>query len=347
VSRPAVVPAASAAPTAEDLRDLTALWRSLLGVEVVAPQDDFFISGGDEARLGDLVELIDEAYDVRLRPDQLREASTLLAMAALIKATARRDFGRVSAPVMLASGQDERAAVVFVAALGAGVIGWRRVAAHLDARLPAFAHEATGFAPSGAPMHRVEDIARYRITQLREVLADRPLVLVGHSFGGTVAYEMARQLVANGHDVAGLVLLDTSAAKRTAQEPFHLARARAIARRRLRLEKKVARARLAVRLRARRDLRTLSDESRVRWVIDSQRAANREYRRRGYPGDVTLFKVRSSRRRSDPSLGWRRFVTKTIHVEELPGHHTALLNPDWAATTAAALDGCLLRLTER
>src|SRR5690606_19768881 len=57
----------------------------------------------------------------------------------------------------------------------------------------------------------VEDIARHFIDEMRSVRPRGPYLLGGYSFGGIVAYEMARQLAASGEDVPLLALFDTYA----------------------------------------------------------------------------------------------------------------------------------------
>ena len=52
---------------------------------------------------------------------------------------------------------------------------------------------------------------RYVRRQLRRIQRDGPYQLIGYSFGGVIAYEMARQLLASGERVNFLGLLDTPA----------------------------------------------------------------------------------------------------------------------------------------
>jgi surfactin synthase thioesterase subunit len=54
-------------------------------------------------------------------------------------------------------------------------------------------------------------MAKLNISELRAVQPRGPYVLIGACFGATVAYEMARQLLADSHEVFFLGLLDPSA----------------------------------------------------------------------------------------------------------------------------------------
>src|SRR5690606_32047985 len=60
----------------------------------------------------------------------------------------------------------------------------------------------------GQPCERVEDMAAVLVSQLKAAYPNGPLCLYGFSFGGLVAYDMARQLQSEGRKVNLLVLGD-------------------------------------------------------------------------------------------------------------------------------------------
>src|SRR4030095_9055074 len=55
----------------------------------------------------------------------------------------------------------------------------------------------------------VEDMAAHYINELRSVQPTGPYFIGGRSLGGMIAFEMARQLRAQGHEIGLLALLDT------------------------------------------------------------------------------------------------------------------------------------------
>ena len=59
-----------------------------------------------------------------------------------------------------------------------------------------------------ATPYTLEDIARALIVRMREVQADGPYYVAGWCVNGVIAYEIARQLTAQGHEVALLGLFD-------------------------------------------------------------------------------------------------------------------------------------------
>jgi acetoacetyl-CoA synthetase len=56
----------------------------------------------------------------------------------------------------------------------------------------------------------MEDIAASHIEAMRQIQANGPYAIIGFSFGGLSAYEMGRQLAAEGETVEQLVLLDAA-----------------------------------------------------------------------------------------------------------------------------------------
>jgi len=57
------------------------------------------------------------------------------------------------------------------------------------------------------PLGSVEKLARYEITQIRRYQPHGPYFILGHCAGGTLAFEVAQQLVAAGQEVALLALI--------------------------------------------------------------------------------------------------------------------------------------------
>ncbi|SMF97504.1 Acyl transferase domain-containing protein [Methylomagnum ishizawai] len=86
-----------------------------------------------------------------------------------------------------------------------------RLAEALGGDAPVYGIEARGVGGGEAPPGRVEDMARDYVAAVRRVQPEGPYRLGGYSGGGVIAYEMARQLQAEGQRVEKLVLLDAYA----------------------------------------------------------------------------------------------------------------------------------------
>lgn len=57
------------------------------------------------------------------------------------------------------------------------------------------------------PLSSIEALANYQVTQIRRYRPAGPYLIAGHCAGGTLAFEVAQQLVASGEEVAFLALI--------------------------------------------------------------------------------------------------------------------------------------------
>jgi thioesterase domain-containing protein len=92
---------------------------------------------------------------------------------------------------------------------GGRIDGFVKLAPYLQVPIPVFAIEARGLDEASMPDTSVEDMARHYLTRIRIVQPVGPYFLLGHSFGGLVALEMAQLLAEAGERIACLILLDT------------------------------------------------------------------------------------------------------------------------------------------
>ncbi|MEU1663016.1 beta-ketoacyl synthase N-terminal-like domain-containing protein [Streptomyces sparsogenes] len=77
-------PAPAAAPPADTVTELAGIWRDVLGVPEVRPDDSFFALGGHSLVASQVMVRIRERFDVRVSLGDLLEAETLAGMASLV-----------------------------------------------------------------------------------------------------------------------------------------------------------------------------------------------------------------------------------------------------------------------
>jgi amino acid adenylation domain-containing protein len=188
------------APRDERERAVAALFADVLAVERVGVHDDFFELGGDSLSAVELLAGLADDLDVHLSASDLLRAATVDAVAARMhddppptRAVVRVNDG-TGRPLFCVPGAADTP--VQFRPLG------RRLA---DVGVHAFAYH--GMDRRAIPDQRVAHIARRNIRAMREV-APGPYRLLGYSFGGTVALEMAHQLRAAGDEVELLALLE-------------------------------------------------------------------------------------------------------------------------------------------
>lgn len=96
--------------------------------------------------------------------------------------------------------------IFVVSGHGGDVFYLLQMARHLDPAQPVFGVRPPGL-DGGEPLTTVEAIAGYEIEQIRRYRPSGPYLIAGHCAGGTIAFEVACQLLAAGQHVAFLGLL--------------------------------------------------------------------------------------------------------------------------------------------
>jgi len=94
-----------------------------------------------------------------------------------------------------------RTPVFAVAGHNGDVFCYRALAQHLGDHQPFFGLEPPGLDGRSEPLTRVEDLAAYFAEQIRAFQPDGQYILAGFCAGGTVAFELARQLLQGGASV--------------------------------------------------------------------------------------------------------------------------------------------------
>ncbi|KAB7762975.1 non-ribosomal peptide synthetase [Xanthomonas maliensis] len=109
--------------------------------------------------------------------------------------------------VRLQAGAGAKALLACVPGAGDNVTGFIGLAAALGDGWPVYGLQPRGLESEQIPYRSVEVAASAYVDALIQT-TQRPIHLLGHSFGGWIAFEMARQLEAKGQAVASLTLLD-------------------------------------------------------------------------------------------------------------------------------------------
>ncbi|MGH8161056.1 MAG: thioesterase domain-containing protein [Gammaproteobacteria bacterium] len=86
------------------------------------------------------------------------------------------------------------------------VFCYRALVRHLDSDQPFYGLQPSGLEIGTKAYTNVEDLAGYFADQVRVFYPNGPMTIAGFCAGGTVAFELARQLSESGRDVTRLIL---------------------------------------------------------------------------------------------------------------------------------------------
>ncbi|MFB6438443.1 condensation domain-containing protein [Streptomyces sp. NPDC056411] len=196
-----------AAPEAQAERTATLceIFAEVLGMDEVEDWEDFFDLGGHSLLGMRLLSRVREQVGVELSLQTLFKAPTPAALAEHLQRTADDDPLRPLIPLRATGNK----LPLFCVHPGAG-IGWAYsgLLRHIAPDRPLHALQAHGLDGVRQPAATVEAMAAAYIDHLRAVQPHGPYHLLGWSFGGVVAQEMAIRLREAGEEVATLALLD-------------------------------------------------------------------------------------------------------------------------------------------
>ena len=354
------------APRTETERQVARMWEGALRVSRVGVDDDFFALGGDSLEAVIVLSQVEKLTGKSLPMLTFLEAPTVAKLAAILDGTqAEREWQSLVS--LKAAGS--RRPFYCVHEVGGNILEYRDLAKYMDADQPFYGIQEEGL--NGKRPRRnltVEEMATNYLKEVRAFQPEGPYCLGGGSFGGWVAFEMARQLRATGQEVALLALFDTYGpgypkklpSTSVWQERLNRLRLRfdlhwgnlraADGRQRLAyLREKAARWRRALVHRNRQRIEPFLMVLRVRTQRGSFSKATRDVNQAGhwaagdyvpkpYAGRITLFRATQQPRGiyPDPTLGWSSIV-QDIQTYDTPGHHGAVVREPRARALAERL----------
>ncbi|MEW2174792.1 amino acid adenylation domain-containing protein [Streptomyces sp. NPDC005406] len=197
-----------AAPRDAYERTLVEMLGDLLGLERIGVHDDIFTLGATSLTTMRLVVLIEQRYGVSVPISGFITAPTVAAVAALLRSGGATPGFDPLVPIRRGG---SRPPVFLVHPMGGNVLCYLPFARHLPEDQPLYAFQAAGGDPGTEPLRTMASIAAHYVAAMRRAQPEGPYVIGGWSFGGFVAFEMARQLRAAGQEVGKVILLDTVA----------------------------------------------------------------------------------------------------------------------------------------
>jgi len=184
---------------------LASVYGSVLGVERVGLDDDFFALGGDERTLPELVTAIHERFGLAVTEDTVCAAPTVEGLGSRLGVRRPRGSPLV---LPLSPVDDGHASPFFCVAGGGGPAAQLGALADAMVDRPFYGIQQRGLEERARPDWRAPPFARRALREVRAIQPDGPYFLGGHSYGTLVAFEMANQLIDAGAEVCLLVIID-------------------------------------------------------------------------------------------------------------------------------------------
>jgi thioesterase domain-containing protein/acyl carrier protein len=347
-----VAAGAESGPADDDCiaRTVAQVWHEVLQTPVAGPEDDFFDAGGDSLTAITFMIELERALGLELSLTLITEAPTFARLCEALRE--HRTTGYV--PLVPLKRGEGVPPVFIIHGLGGTVAGLFPMTRRMTYPGAIIGIQARGLDGQEPPHATVEAMAAAYLTAVKARQSDGPYYLCGYSFGGLVAFEMARRLWESGDEVALVGLFDTTMSPLRWPLRSWLSIVR---RRMIQFAAGVIAAPIdswpsAVWRKGRclgERLRGFLTSAPTSVLKVGARAliASARYRPGFYPGQLTLF-TPVDREPGLPSLEaiWRTHAG-TLSIVETAGAHSTMFSATNAESAAASLTRCLPVCAER
>ena len=351
-------------PHTEGQKLIADIWAEALGIKRVNIDDDFFELGGHSLVAVKVMKKLEEKTGHHLPITSLFEAPTVEKLSRLLDLDDNSVFWKSLVPI---KPEGNKPPLYIVHGSGLTVLVFSNLAKGMDPDQPVYGLQARGL-NGEEPFDKMEDIAAYYVSEIINHNPDGPYCLAGYSFGGIVAFEMAKHLNAMGKTVKLLAIFDTNADNSDYYLPTKTRINRKIKRQFPKMLFVVKSFRSYPKQTLMYQYRYFRNKFRalmeMTGMINKEQAeeeqltvyANRihqahhkafcNYRMAPYDGIVHLFRVKKRLYYvDDPEfLGWKPYALKGIKVHDIPGDHRTFLMPpndkELAKILRATLNEC-------
>jgi thioesterase domain-containing protein len=300
-----------------------------MGLDRVGIHDNFFNMGGHSLLALRVIDQIQTKFGSKVPLVKLFEAPTISEM---IKVLEVESTDRLPGEIIPFRATGSRPPFFLIADHGGFAFRFRYLTKYLDSDKPFYGMQLPGLEGRQEPFENFEELCAHLLHQIRKVQPEGPYHLGGHCYGGTVAYEIAQQLLAMGEEVAFLGLFD-SHARSTKARPLiqrimihtKIFRKMSKSERRKYLRDRLQR----LKGRIKRPVETsgavghidedveLPEAATIGRVQRAARAAIRKYQKKPYPGRVTVFRVEHLFNFIEPLCGWDNFVEGGVELRPI------------------------------
>jgi len=343
---------------------LSEWWKELLGLDQVGLDDDFFELGGQSLVVVRLFSKIKKNYGRDFPLDTLFEVRTVRKLAERIRGGAKKELRPTSTSSSLVAIQPNgtKPPLFVISGLGGNVIKFHGLAYYLGEDQPVYGLLPRGLDGKEPFSTRVEDMAAYYVSAIRAMQTEGPYRIVGYSFGGIVAFEVAQQIAAQGDRVSLLGFFDTIEWHYMEKVNRSLNPAQRLKIYRTRLgdalssEERIANLRGLIkgklghtRSQLLRAIGRRAAPAVGATLEEVNTAAAANYNPKVYPGSLTIF--RSTTRRveegNDEFLGWGSLAKGGVEIHHIASSHFNILQEPSVRILSEKLKSCLDRESEK
>jgi len=194
-------------------KSLRTIWCSVLKVENIGINDDFFDLGGNSLSAMNIISLVQEHFAITLSIRKLFDFPTIHLLAKELEnknhwiadCLNNHIFEHIIVPLKTSG---RKTPLFLVHPIGGSVFWYKLLEKYIDKDQPLYGIQDPGLDMNEVLFTNLEEMASAYIDSIQAIQPNGPYLLGGASFGSTVAVEMARQLQERGETVTSIISLD-------------------------------------------------------------------------------------------------------------------------------------------
>jgi amino acid adenylation domain-containing protein len=315
-----------------------AVWAECMNLRSVSIEDNFFALGGHSLMAVQILTKLEKQFGHSFQLAVLYKYPDIRSLARFI------DQGKMEVTyncLVAIKPSGHKPPLYIIHGEGLNVLNFSGLAAGMDPDRPVFGLQAVGLNGIDKPLDDLRDIAAYYLNEIIRHNPSGPYFLAGYSFGGYVALEIRKQLVAMGKYVEQLIMFDTDAEKSEYKDWYYI------------LPKKVKRnvpvllsflkssfhhpiANLRNQFKMERPgmftRYFLKNESKsfyqlIKKIKDKHLLAFHNYKMEPFEGKVYLYKANICVHYvyDTDFLGWKKYARGGVILRNVPGDHLSML----------------------
>lgn len=194
------------APRDEIETDLVKIWEEVLNVKPIGVDDHFFELGGHSLLAIRLISKIEKIFGKKIPVTTIFQSPSVAQLAEVLRG------GKAavsSSSIVEIQPRGTKPPLFFVHGVGGGMFwGYQNLSKHFGNDQPVFAFNSRGL-DGREEFPTIKEMATAYVSDLKKFRPHGPYFLGGYCFGGCVALQMARQLVAQGEKVPFVTLINS------------------------------------------------------------------------------------------------------------------------------------------
>lgn len=346
------------APVSVEVIDLlTRIWQEELEIEDITPSDDFFELGGHSMSAIRVMSRIKTETEVKLPISALFEHPTIQGLSQLIAVGKNTNQNRVVVPIKEGGAKTP---IFLIHAGGLNILLYKSLGHFFEEDQPLYGLQGLGLDGDTSHLSTIESIASRYLVEVLEQEPDGPYIILGYSYGGVIAFEMARQLLRMDKKVKMLGVLDTNVSGRN-DASGEIPRFYDKIKRQFRKAIYIGGAFLKYpedvlnyqKLVFNRKFNKNFEEKQEDQIYDYEPHIVQAYedayhRYRMQPLDIEIHLFRADKRvyfvDDSEYLGWKKYALKGVKVHRVPGDHKTFLLPPNSKMVARLIEDNLKKI---